>query len=228
MYHRLRNIIRRIIDKWIVSVGIRLQEKANIIAEASLPKFANMPKNLRIDVPRRISNADRISIGDHVRIGPGSLLVPVIEYPSPLMKHPEKALPIQRFEPKIVIGNRVTSTGGLQIGTVSEVVIEDDVMFATNVNITDGLHGYANTDLPYKYQPMFRISPVRIGKGSWIGQNVVILPGVEIGEFCIIGANSVVTRSIPAKSIALGAPAQTIKTWDAATEQWVSAHENSS
>jgi acetyltransferase-like isoleucine patch superfamily enzyme len=95
-------------------------------------------------------------------------------------------------------------------------------MFASNVHITDGLHGYENANEPYKYQKLFRIAPIRIKRGCWIGQNVVILPGVTIGELTIIGANSVVTKNIPDRCIAVGAPAKVIKTWDENTQRWVS------
>ena len=69
---------------------------------------------------------------------------------------------------------------------------------------------------------MWKIAPVLIKQGCWIGQNVVIMPGVTVGELSIIGANSVVTKSIPDRSIAIGAPAQVIKTWDESNNCWVS------
>jgi len=107
-----------------------------------------------------------------------------------------------------------------RISALREIVIEDDVMFASNIWICDGLHGYENVNLPYKYQPMFRIAPIKIGRGCWIGQNVVIMPGVTIGELSIIGANSVVTNNIPDRSIAVGSPARIVKRWNEETQSW--------
>ena len=52
---------------------------------------------------------------------------------------------------------------------------------------------------------------MRIGANCWFGVNVAVTSGVTIGERCVIGANSVVTRDIPAGSIAAGAPARVIK-----------------
>jgi acetyltransferase-like isoleucine patch superfamily enzyme len=132
-------------------------------------------------------------------------------------------VPLQRFQPRIVIGHRVTATGGLTLDAMQEIVIEDDVMFGANIIVMDGLHGYARADVPYKYQPMGRIAPVRIGRGAWIAQNVVIMPGVTIGEYAIVGANSVVTHDIPARSIAFGNPARVVKHWVAQTRRWESA-----
>ena len=53
--------------------------------------------------------------------------------------------------------------------------------------------------------------PVTIGNDVWIGDRVIILAGVEIGDGCIIGAGSVVTKSIPAYSIAAGVPCKVIR-----------------
>lgn len=53
--------------------------------------------------------------------------------------------------------------------------------------------------------------PVTIGEDCWIGGHVVILPGVTIGDGCTIGAGSVVTRSVPAWSVAMGSPARVVK-----------------
>jgi len=218
-------ILRRLFKRAIVKLGILIYQANNRIARETLPEFGNTPKNLRIDLPRRIANPERMFLGDDIRLGPGSLLVAITHYPSPSMQHPENPQIKQEFDPRIVIGHRVTATGNLTVAAASEIVIEDDVMFASNVNLTDGLHGYENANEPYKYQKMFRIAPIRIKRGCWIGQNVVVLPGVTIGEYAIIGANSVVTKSIPARCIAVGVPARVIKKWDDTTQSWVSVAE---
>jgi len=142
------------------------------------------------------------------------------------MRNPHRLQIEQTFNPKISIGNRVTATGGLQIAALSEITIEDDVLFATNINITDGLHGYENANEPYKYQPICKVAPITIKRGCWIGQNVVILPGITIGEFSIIGANSVVTKSIPDKSIAIGNPAKVVKRWDETKNKWIALSDD--
>jgi len=191
------------------------------ITKTDLPKFANTPRNLTIELPRRIFDSDRMHIGDDVSIGPGALLIAQTIYPTKVMQDPDNPKPIQTFDPKITIGNRVTSSGGLTIAAMCDITVEDDVMFALNILISDGLHGYETAEEPYKFQPMGHIAPVTIKRGCWIGQNVVIMPGVTIGELSIIGANSVVTRSIPARSIAVGAPAKVIKQWDKVTLRWV-------
>jgi acetyltransferase-like isoleucine patch superfamily enzyme len=203
---------------------VRVAERVEAWRRDALPEFANSPRNLTIELPRTICMPKRITIGDDVWLGPGCLLCPVSRFPSlPFWPRNREPTFVQRFNPKIVIGNRVVATGRLTLGAHQEIIIEDDVMFADNVNMTDGLHGFENAEEPYKYQAMFRIAPIVIKRGCWIGQNVVVMPGVTIGELSIIGANSVVTRDVPARSIAVGAPACVIKTWDETARRWVAA-----
>jgi acetyltransferase-like isoleucine patch superfamily enzyme len=218
----MRNRIRRFVGAPIKRFAVRVLERVESWRRDALPQFANSPRNLTIQLPRTICMPQRITIGDDVWLGPGCLLCPVPGFPSlPLWPRSRPKTIEQRFEPTIVIGNRVTATAGLTLGSHSKITIEDDVLLAANVHLTDGLHGFEHADEPYKYQPIFRIAPIVIKRGCWIGQNVVILPGVTIGELSIIGANSVVTHDIPARSIAVGAPARVIKSWDEAVRRWV-------
>ena len=53
--------------------------------------------------------------------------------------------------------------------------------------------------------------PVKIGNGVWIGSNVVVLPGVTIGDNTVIGAGSVVTKDIPANVVAVGNPCKVLR-----------------
>jgi len=147
----MRGLVRRLLRPLVYHIALNLQRIAERAAEEDLPRFGNRPRNLRIELPRRIYNADHMFIGDDVLLGPGSLLVAQMLYPSYVMQDPGNPRPVERFDPKITIGNRVTSTGGLTISAVQEVVIEDDVMFAANVYVSDSLHGFAHANEPYKY-----------------------------------------------------------------------------
>ncbi len=206
------------LKKLVKKFAIRIFRTTQQLVQSDLPEFGNNPNNLRIDLPRRITNPERMFIGDDVSLGPGTFLVAQPRYPSSVMRHPQIQHALQNFDSssRITIDNQLTSTGNLTLAAMCKITIEDDVMFASNVNLTDGLHGYENADEPYKYQKMWRIAPILVKRGCWIGQNVVILPGVTIGELAIIGANSVVTRSI-----AVGAPATVVNQWDATQRRWV-------
>lgn len=212
---------KKLIRKAIIRLGIALQKYNNQIAKGSLPRFGNEPKNLSIELPRRIIYPENIFIGNNVSLGPDSFLIATSHYPSNVMQNEEHPIPVQHFQSRITIGNRVTSTAGLQIAAHREIIIEDDVMFASYVHINDGIHGYDTANIPYKYQAIGKLAPIRIKKGCWIGQNVMIMPGVTIGELTIIGANSIVKESIPDRCIAAGNPAKVIKRWDESAQQWV-------
>jgi len=222
----IQRLTRRFIRFIATELATLIERERSVIATRTLPTFGNTPKDLVIELPRRINNPKSIFIGDNVRLGPGTLLNPVMRYPSIAVRHPEKCEKAQAFKPRIIVGNRVVATGHLTIGAVKEVIIEDDVLFASNVTILDNFHGYESPDEPYKYQPLTRIASVLIKRGCWIGENVVIFPGVTIGEMVIIGANSVVTKSIPDKCIAFGAPARVNKIWDQGAKQWIT-YQNS-
>lgn len=216
----LKNLTCRALRRLRTELALWVHEADEAVAARTLPKFANQPEHLKIDLPRRIINPELISLGNDVWLGPGSFIVAVKSYPPDSFRHPNRAHNVQTLSSHIRIGHRVTSSGILVIGAAKHVEIDDDVLLAMNVTILDNLHGYENPDEPYKYQPLQRIAPVKVGRGCWIGQNAVILPSVQIGEMSIIGANSVVTHDVPAYSIAVGAPARVIKQWDGKSRQW--------
>jgi acetyltransferase-like isoleucine patch superfamily enzyme len=218
----LADVPGRMLRRGLAQLGVALLRVQGQIAKKSLPRFANDPQHLTIELPRRLINPQFMTWGDHVWIGPGAFIAAVTRYPALSLAHPDKSRPTQTFSPSIAIGQRVSSSGNLVIGAAEQVAIGDDVMFACNVTVLDNSHGFDHPYEPYKYQPLGRIAPVRVGRGCWIGQNVVILPGVEIGEMCIVGANSVVTESLPDRVIAVGAPARVVKTWDEDLQSWVS------
>ena len=99
-------------------------------------------------------------------------------------------------------------------------MIEESVLTADRVYISDNIHGYEDVSIPIKNQPIVQKGTVTIGSGSWIGENVSIL-GASIGKHCVIGANSVVTRNIPDYSVAIGSPARVIKRYDMDNNNWI-------
>jgi acetyltransferase-like isoleucine patch superfamily enzyme len=121
---------------------------------------------------------------------------------------------------KLIIGSHVGIGMGAHISAAKQVLIEEYVFMARNVHIADHAHAFENIDIPIMRQGINRIAPVTIGRETWLGQNVVVLPGASIGKHCVIGANSVVNSSIPDFSVAVGAPARVVKCYDPKTGRW--------
>ncbi|MET3879431.1 acyltransferase [Chitinophaga sp. OAE865] len=101
---------------------------------------------------------------------------------------------------------------GTCIHAYSKVTIGKNCLIAANTQIMDGNgHDLSFSDVSNRIHTIGKVKPVIIADNVWIGTNVVILPGVTIGEGSVISANSVVHKDIPPMSIAGGNPAVVIK-----------------
>lgn len=89
------------------------------------------------------------------------------------------------------------------------VILGDNVLMGPEVMIYTGTHTFSHPVMPIRRQPM-RYAPVTIGNDVWLGARSIILPGITIDDGCIVGANSVVTKDLPPRSIAVGSPARVI------------------
>ncbi len=112
----------------------------------------------------------------------------------------------------IEFGDRTTVGKGCWFVARERIVLEADVTLAPNVYITDHNHTYADPWLPVGLQVM-QSEPVRIGAGTWIGTNVVVLPGTDIGRNCAVAAGAVVRGAIPDHSVVAGVPGKVIRRW---------------
>ncbi|MCE2818255.1 MAG: acyltransferase [Ilumatobacteraceae bacterium] len=149
--------------------------------------------------PTTIFNEQYIHIGENTLIGPDISL-------SAGMVPGQECI----TNPVVTIGDRCLIGRGSGIVGHFSIDIGDDVWTGHNVYITDQNHGYEDVSLPISKQSQPERA-VKIGSGSWLGYGSVVLPGVTIGEHCVIGANSVVTRDVPSYSVAVGVPARVIK-----------------
>jgi len=152
-----------------------------------------------------------ITIGDGTWFGEGVFLTAWDQFNSLVEGKPH----MQHFTPSIVIGknchfgvqNHITSTNSITIG--------DNLLTGKWVTITDNAHGEFTLEQlsmdPLK-RPISSKGPVVIGNNVWIGDKATILPAVTIGDGAIIAANAVVTKDVPAFSVAAGNPARIIKT----------------
>ncbi len=110
-------------------------------------------------------------------------------------------------------GTGVSVMSGVNFGsepwliTLGDYVrISFDVAFITHDGGT-----WAFRDLP-EYKDVIRYGTISIGDHTFIGARSIIMPGVNIGSRCVIGAGSIVTRNIPDGMVAVGAPARVVRT----------------
>ena len=117
-------------------------------------------------------------------------------------------------EATIGIGQGCFLNRGVMLAANERIEIGDHVMFANGCFVGDGAHRFDDPQKPITWQGFTSKGPVRIGSNTWFGANCVVTSGVEIGERCVIGANSVVTQDLPPRVIAAGIPAKVIREID--------------
>lgn len=96
------------------------------------------------------------------------------------------------------------------------IEVGEDCLFAANIHLIthDGGIKVLNSLDYFNGQRMDKLGRIKIGNNVYIGFGAFIMPGVTIGNNCIIGANSMVTKDIPDNSVAVGMPAKVIKNID--------------
>ena len=151
-------------------------------------------------------NKKMVFIGDNTIIGKYSRIQ---IYPQPSQKMP-----------KIIIGNNCYIEQRISLLAGADIRIDDGVLMASDILITSENHSMDPESNMYYMDQKLTCAAVHIKEGCWIGEKVCILPGVTIGKKSIIGAGSIVNKSIPDYSIAVGNPARIIKHYNFEMHQW--------
>jgi acetyltransferase-like isoleucine patch superfamily enzyme len=112
--------------------------------------------------------------------------------------------------PIIRIGrNCIIGRGSHLVGHWS-IALGDNIHVGPNVYITDQNHSYHDPETPIGHQPPVEAA-VSIGSDSWIGTNVVILPGTQLGEHTTVAAGAVVRGTFPSHVVIGGVPARVLR-----------------
>ncbi len=126
---------------------------------------------------------------------------------------------IQSLGGEISIGQNVIIGEYTTIQAQASVIIEDDVLLASKIQIISNCHVYEDIRIPIKYQQNIS-KPIIIKKGAWIGINTTLLSGVTIGRNSVIGAGSVVNRDVPDYTVVGGTPARVLKKYNIYSGVW--------
>lgn len=159
--------------------------------------------------PRHLEGRHCVSIGSRTLTLGHSYLAAITQYGQ------------LRYSPAISIGDDVYIGRYCYLTAINEISIGDGCVLSEHVYITDLFHGFDPRMGLIMEQPLQTKGPVKIGPNCFLGYRSTVMPGVELGEWCIVGANSAVTRSFPAYSMIAGAPAKLIKVYSQELQQWV-------
>lgn len=126
----------------------------------------------------------------------------------------------------LVFGDDVNIGYDVRISCCGRIEIGNDVLMGSHVLIIDNSHGkysgegYQDAPSTPPNKRDLNVKPIKIENNVWIGENSVIQKGVTVGFGCIISANSVVTKDVPARNMVAGTPAKIIKQYNPKKKQW--------
>ncbi len=173
--------------------------------------FASFGPRSRISLPTRLHGTERIALGNHVYLGPGCWL----------LTHKLDGIELERAARagavpdgaggRLEIGDRTSIAGYCVLSAAVRVSIGRGVLFARNVYIADHRHGFELADRAILDQPLEDLRAVVVEDDAWLGQNVVLLPGVTVGRGAVVGANSVIREDVPPRCVVAGAPGRVVR-----------------
>lgn len=122
--------------------------------------------------------------------------------------------PEYRRHGRIVIGNHVELAWGCILhGGGAQIILRDFAIIGAGAVLVSEMYSYRDPSQPARFQPKI-LGDIVVEENATVGANAVVLPGVTIGRSAIVGAGAVVTRDVPAFSVAVGVPARVIKQWN--------------
>lgn len=205
------------ISKILSKIGIKAPAARTIISDkpidyCSVILFDDDLRKFYPDVifegSNAVENPGYVNIGKNVRIGHHSSLHGISKY-------------YGKYFPSLTIGEGSIIGSYNAISSANKISIGKFVLLGPHVHINDHSHGYEDITKPIMHQPIFSKGEIIIEDESWLGFGCHILSGVTIGKHSVVGANSVVTKTIPPYSVVAGTPAKIIKKYDFSRNEWI-------
>jgi acetyltransferase-like isoleucine patch superfamily enzyme len=189
----------------------RLANKLHSLWLAYTYPFPSIGKDVSVhySCELRRSRAKYIRIGNDVMVGRGVWL-----------NIPDTSI---CNDPAIILENGCRIGRQSVISAKNEIRIMQNTILGPSVLLMDHNHAFEDVNVPIACQPMTPGGTIRIEEGCFIGFGAAIVSSRDelvIGRGSVVGANSVVTRSVPAYSVAAGNPARIVKQYDPVSEHW--------
>jgi acetyltransferase-like isoleucine patch superfamily enzyme len=158
----------------------------------------------RILNPQRITLGDKTSIQEYSHINAFSDLSFLLDYVDKKYRKDLKASDYL-YDSKILIDRECQIGRFFFLSCTHRVRIHPNVLISERVFIGDNNHTFSHPQVPVMQQPNQKGKPVEIKRGSWIGVGAAVLKGTSLGVNSVVGANSVVQGTFPARAL-IGAP----------------------
>lgn len=171
--------------------------------------LARLGSESLLEWPRNLQNKEAIRIGDRTLIRSHSFIHAISDYSG------------NHYQPRIDIGNDVYIGRYVYLTACDRIVISDGCVLSEHVYIADLTHGFYPQKGLIMRQHLESKGAVYLGPNCFLGYRATVMQGVSLGEWCIVGANSVVTRGFPPYSMIAGVPAKLIKVFSQELQQWI-------
>jgi acetyltransferase-like isoleucine patch superfamily enzyme len=173
-----------------------------------LPRQLRLGYGAKVGFPRSISSGQQIRIGENTTIGNS-----VVLYTLPWSQSTNS-------KGELEIGANCYVGHHTEIHCIRKLVIGDFAVISSNVYISDVSHGMSPLEGPIMSQKLHSKGAVMISNNAFIGNGAMIMPGVIVGSWAVVGANTVVTKSVEPFTMVAGNPAKTIKIFDHEKGVW--------
>lgn len=190
------------------ALGIFLRNLFYPLLFKKVGKRVNFGKSVTIRHPHKISIEDDVAIDDYCVLDAKGLENDGIYISKNVFIGRGSILSCKNGD--IILGKNVNIGFNSEIFSGSKVVVGENTLIAAYVYIIGGGHDYSRVDIPITEQEKISHG-IKIERNCWIGAGVKVFDNVTIGEDTIIGAGAVVSKDIPAFSIAAGIPARVVK-----------------
>ena len=193
-------------------IGSRILTKATTIWKQLTYPFCHCGSRISIHYTCEL----RRSIANKVHLADGVYLAPDVWLNIPPSDN--VLSPVIEIGPNCAIGRRST------ISARNRICLESDVLLAPSVLIMDHNHEYRNVQMPIQAQGTTDGGTILIEQNCWIGHGAVIVCGrghLTVGRNSVIGANTVITKSVPPYTVIAGNPARVIRQFNELRREWV-------